>query len=129
MKHTQEPWTIDQYGHIFGPYVPMSDAEKKEAGMPSGIDVKRQPHIASVQGKDSKAGDGNRIVDCVNSCAGIENPAAIPDVVEALKELLYTAENADETGYVTDHGFIDMDALFLKARTALAKLEGGSDDA
>ena len=66
-----------------------------------------------------------RIVACVNACAGIKNAAAIPGVVEACKELLYTAENADETGYVTDHGFIDMDALFLKVRTALAKLEGG----
>ena len=81
-------------------------------------------YIGCTWGRDKRL-CAERLVACWNACAEIQNPAAIPDVVEACKELLYTAENADETGYVTDHGFIDMDALFLKVRTALAKLEGG----
>lgn len=41
-------------------------------------------------------------------------------VCEVLGELLFAAENADETGYVTDVGFLDLEALCEKARAALA---------
>ncbi len=35
---------------------------------------------------------------------------------EIITELLFAAENADETGYVTDVGFINLDELHEKAR-------------
>ncbi len=36
------------------------------------------------------------------------------------KQLLFAAENADETGYVTDVGFIDLDVLHTEAHALLA---------
>ena len=136
MKHTKEPWAIDQYGHIYGPYTPMSDAQKKDAGVPVGIGAKRQPHIAAVHGKDAMAGDGNRIVTCVNACAGIPNPAAIPDVVDALREITEECPQGVDPATVPQAGIeaapqqvvINMSVGLLrlrKARAALAKLEGG----
>ena len=114
MKHTQEPWGLRHTAqrNLHDIYA---------AGRPDTLATTAFHGWKS----DESEANAHRIVACVNSCADFQNPAAIPDVVEACKELLYTAENADETGYVTDHGFIDMDALFLKVRTALAKLEGG----
>jgi hypothetical protein len=43
------------------------------------------------------------------------------ELAEALKDMLFAAENADETGYVADVGFIEIDALYAKARAALAR--------
>ncbi len=37
-----------------------------------------------------------------------------------LQQMLDVAENADETGYVTDVGFVDLDKLHAKVRAALA---------
>lgn len=36
-----------------------------------------------------------------------------------LQQMLDVAENADETGYVTDVGFVDLDKLHAEARAAL----------
>ena len=36
-----------------------------------------------------------------------------------LQHMLDVAENADETGYVTDAGFVDLDALHAEVRAAL----------
>jgi hypothetical protein len=49
------------------------------------------------------------------------------ELVELAKELLFAAENADETGYVTDVGFIDLDALHGKTRALLARVERGAE--
>ncbi len=38
---------------------------------------------------------------------------------ELLKHMLDVAENADETGYVTDAGFVDLDELHAEVRSAL----------
>lgn len=52
--------------------------------------------------------NAQRIVDCVNGCKGIENPLAVPDMYEALKEM-------------NDGNFLDPD---LEAFKALTKAEG-----
>lgn len=52
--------------------------------------------------------------------------AAAPELLEALKLLLIAHDcGADETGYVTDVGFLDIDAFTAKARAAITKAEGG----
>lgn len=38
-----------------------------------------------------------------------------------LQQMLDVAENADETGYVPDVGFVDLDKLHAKVRTALGQ--------
>ena len=46
--------------------------------------------------------------------------ATLPTLTDLLEQVLVAAENADETGYVTDLGFVDLDALHAKARAAIA---------
>lgn len=55
----------------------------------------------------------------LNSMANARLIAAAPALLEALEKLLFAVENADETGYVTDHGFIDLDAINEAARAAI----------
>jgi hypothetical protein len=43
----------------------------------------------------------------------------VKELSTLVEELLFAAENADETGYVTDVGFIDLDKLHDRARAAL----------
>lgn len=50
--------------------------------------------------------------------------AAAPDLVGALKTLLAVSECADETGYVEDCGFVDIETVQQRARDALAKALG-----
>jgi len=49
---------------------------------------------------------------------------ASPDLLAALKDMLLAAEWADETGYVQDVGFLDIEAIYESARKAIAKAEG-----
>lgn len=59
--------------------------------------------------------------------AGCENADQIHGYLAAdvsrlrglLEQMLNVAENADETGYVTDVGFVDLDKLHAEVRTAL----------
>lgn len=51
--------------------------------------------------------------------------AAAPELLEALQFLLAASECADETGYVEDHGFVNLEELQARARAAIAKAEGG----
>ena len=60
-----------------------------------------------------------RIVSCVNALAGIQNPAAIPDVVEALKRIAIQDCDTSETYKA------GVEYMQEVARAALAKLEGG----
>jgi len=46
--------------------------------------------------------------------------AAAPELLEALESLLAVSECADETGYVTDAGFVDIDELHAEVREALS---------
>ena len=62
MKHTQEPWETSKHG--------TPDAFP-QFGIYSG---NRNDH-ATIKG-DNASADADRIVACVNACAGIEDPAA-----------------------------------------------------
>jgi DNA repair exonuclease SbcCD ATPase subunit len=46
--------------------------------------------------------------------------ARVATLASLLEQMLNVAENADETGYVTDCGFIDLDKLHAEVRSALA---------
>lgn len=67
--HTKEPWDGD-YAAIF-----VSDVD---IAMCVDHDVGREVSIANAR----------RIVACVNACAGIADPSAIPDAIHALQKLV-----------------------------------------
>lgn len=63
--------------------------------------------------------DGGCEVDPDEQEANARLIASAPALLDALKNLLFAVENADETGYVTEHGFIDLDAINAAARSAV----------
>lgn len=105
-KHTPEPWRFRAMGSE-GCRVFPDSGDKRE-------DMK---FIAMVNGRDFHTDQANtdRIVGCVNSCAGI-NPKAVPDLLEACKTALKAC-----TPVATEMGITQA----LKA--AIAKAEGESE--
>jgi len=77
-KHTEEPWEVK--GRGFAIY-------------------RQGYYITSTQGaegtlkhiQDTNRANAERIVDCVNSCAGI-NPEAVPKMLEALRWMVLQCE-------------------------------------
>lgn len=102
-NHTPEPWYYDE-GQLY-------------SRLEGCVDINEPRNL-------------DRAVACVNACAGI-NPEAVPDVVEALRELLrrYIAiARSDAANWgVTDDDDINRillrDNQLIAARAALAKLE------
>ena len=136
MKHTQEPWKLhDSYNKI----APLSVPNKKSPdyihygltiargntiiGDVSGVKLLKPAPIGypRVESAEEVEANANRIIACVNGCAGIPNPAAIPEVVEALKGCLVAMDEL-----AAQHGHTENPHMSCRiARTALAKLEGG----
>jgi hypothetical protein len=104
MKHTQEPWNL-RLGRTL-------------------INIKGPDGQQIGQFHATKCEEANRIVACINGCAGI-NPEAVPGLLAALEMMLTIHDCADETGYVADVGFIDIDAEVEKARAAIAAAKEG----
>lgn len=103
--HTPEPWTFledDEFSAIVS-----------EAGTPrpyvAWLNTKKPDEEFVGCGGDWKA-NANRIVACVNACAGI-NPEAVPMTLEALRDVLAVAD--------FDHRGRSHDAYML-ARAAIA---------
>ena len=46
------------------------------------------------------------------------------ELLEALQKALIAVECGDETGYVEGVGFIDIDAILIEAKAAIAKATG-----
>lgn len=67
--------------------------------------------VARIYPGPAAEASAERLARCWNAHDGL---------VGALERLLFAAENADETGYVTDAGFVDLDAIYEQARAALA---------
>ena len=65
-------------------------------------------------------GNAARIVACVNGCAGIANPAAIPKMFEALSRI--ARAKPDRLDHTIDVGTIERAARV--AHAALARLRG-----
>ena len=80
MSHTKEPWEWvgDRLcgGHNLYDEVLYADDDKRGYGMHSAILV-----------MDNGIADKEHIVACVNALAGIKNPAAVKELIEAAKRL------------------------------------------
>ena len=108
MKHTQEPWETSKHG--------TPDAFP-QFGIYSG---NRNDH-ATIKG-DNASADADRIVACVNACAGIEDPAAelarlrrvedaARDAAEAMRMSVDQMEEADIDTMMAGEFEIITDAL------------------
>jgi hypothetical protein len=83
-QHTPEPWELTR--HATPDYAPQC-----------GIYSEDHPaDFAIVKGE----ANARRIVACVNACKGI-NPEAVPDLLEALQDVLHEAEEKDRSERLT----------------------------
>ncbi len=67
-KHTPEPWTIDSSRNGFTSYVCIQGPFINGSGNPALC------WIEANQPADVNEANANRIVQCVNACAGIDDP-------------------------------------------------------
>jgi hypothetical protein len=105
-QHTAEPW------HATGEIV------RKSLGNTGILDCNTFGRARSTGECQANA---QRIVDCVNACAGL-NPAAVPELIEALVSVVKTCEagviHVNETGKPQ---WSALDQMKQIARNALAK--------
>lgn len=110
-KHTPEPWGVWREPHEHGTIT-------DELGR----------HIARLlNGTHETDANAERIVSCVNACAGLADPSAVPDLLEACKAALpwvavAQPDNDAPRDAIANHG---EDLAALKA--AIAKAEGNEN--
>lgn len=105
MNHTKEPWDVaPKSPHLI--YSLIGDAIAECDG--------------SVDGKSREWDHANaaRIVACVNACAGIADPSAIPDAIHALQKIVEWAWEHLRKG---EDGF-----MLERIDKTLAKLKGSA---
>jgi len=101
MNHTPEPWDV------------RSPNWAASHGMIVGSDGKAgRPIIAHTVSIENDEANAKRIVECVNACAGIENPKEIQSTIRAFSQLICDLEYNDWTD----------EPSFKEARDALASL-------
>ena len=106
MKHTKEPWKV-------------ADPTDDEAPWNIRSADKHEWYIARISpmaggGPDTSDANAERIVSCVNACAGI-NPEAVPALRNAVDGLLSIFDEQLSQGIMWDDPRID------RARKAIAK--------
>lgn len=62
---------------------------------------------------------------CWDGCQSLVLKARAEQAGKLLQQMLDVAENADETGYVTDVGFVDLEKLHNEVRAFLQPNDGG----
>ena len=85
MKHTPEPWHVTT-GSIYSP---------------TGATIAhmhREPERGNTIRPVERDENARHIVACVNACAGIENPEALPEALTAAQNLIHMYDNLGEFG-------------------------------
>jgi len=92
MKHGPEPWYIDR-------------DDRPGMSWNMAIGIRREPYkqvcfMAHSESDNNVEGNANaeRIVSCVNACAGIENPEVIPEVIANLDNFLRSLSMYHDAG-------------------------------
>lgn len=80
--HTKEPWAV--HNHPIGPYIMGAENDNPEATGQMSIAECNYPRGVYSHRRQANA---QRIVDCVNGCTNVPNPAAIPEAVKALENI------------------------------------------
>lgn len=114
MMHTKEPWVVEEIPH-----------NNIVCIVPHEDDDWETRYVTSLYHRATTDEDAQRIVACVNACAGIANPEGIPDVVRALKLVRDGARFDLEQGGPN----IGLESIVRIANNVLAKLDKLEDDA
>lgn len=120
MSHTKEPWAVDSVMSEAMHDI-ILDYHAPDGGYPTVVAMAHgyKDEFPSVLEAEANA---RRIVACVNACAGIENPAAIPELIElAMESLCAIVQKADDSDpYNWGVG------LAIALRECIAKLKAGA---
>ena len=117
-KHTSGPWQVAYYAG--------GDGNGGYASSHYTIQKGEKKIVKTINAVATEADEANaaRIASCVNACEGI-NPDAVPDMLEALKELLAMGQDGiiqrNETGKPT---WSILDAIKTITQAAISKAEG-----
>lgn len=116
-QHTPAPWTVED-GSSSG-HCCFTHSIQGTDGRPVA-EVIRQYEVE--EDEQNKA-NASRIVECVNACEGLADPSAVPELLEALEDLLAGWElMISQYGY--NPGVEPEDSLNMRARAAIAKATG-----
>lgn len=108
MKHTKEPWHAAPTGSVMQGY-----------GQPFGVVQYSQSILVCgcfgdiPGGHETAEANSERIVDCVNAMAGIQNPAAVRECVDSLTDALE---------FIQSSGLNGAAQTVARAKSALASL-------
>jgi hypothetical protein len=98
-KHTEEPWKIT--AHYTGPAANvLLIGREPTAGIGvTPLDTLEDSNAIALVAdvRPESIPNAHRIVHCVNGCAGIANPAAVPELVKAVEDHV----DANECGCAT----------------------------
>lgn len=109
-KHTKEPWRISD------------DPDYPEAVILTDETIIADANIFGANSSKKKnMANAKRIVECVNACAGIENPLDLRRQRDELREALETLLNACKALPATDGRVVGLIHLFSKCENALTK--------
>ena len=84
--HTPEPWTNDSYNLVYSTVNNQTVCEIQDYLRNAGDSTEHQP-------EEEATANAERIVKCVNACAGIENPAEFIKDAHAAGNNMQTYEN------------------------------------
>lgn len=75
---------------------------------------------------DARRADGFRIVDCVNACAGLPDPAVVPDLLAQRDDLLAALKAARDDLVWWSVRYAQEFKSIPSVNAAIAKVEGGA---
>ena len=111
-KHTPEPWFCDS-ADVEGAE---RAAVRAEDGALVAIAWAGERDGIGVMGDAEQDANSARIVACVNACAGLPDPALVPELVKMLRRVLDTCTQ--------DFGCCEVEGVAEAARALLARAEG-----
>jgi len=124
-EHTKEPWTVSDI-HWSGTKESPPPREGIHAvSIRASNNVDPTVFVGTESEMPEVLANANRIVDCVNACRGIANPAAIAEVIALMTELseldqvnpaIMTSDEMADMLYMTN-------AMITIAAEVLAKLK------
>ena len=99
MSQYGEPWSLLDHGGAGAKYS-LQDASGGEL-LAAEEWFSKEPEAETIA-RVAKVGYADRIVACVNACAGITSPAGIPKLIEAVTKILQACHEAKAHGW-EDH--------------------------
>ena len=127
--HTPEPWYQDGRGPRSSGRIPIFAPTIGGLGQKSSVSIASASQLGMAGSPGAQQANADRIIACVNACAGI-NPEAVPELLEALEMAMPYLERAPKfykfqrAGREFWPNREEAEGCFFKALAAIAKARG-----